>query len=87
MTDVDWNVNTEECPVCGKRNEYFQFFEYGIGTVEQHYYCDRCTYFVEQGYSSVMEGISTDCPEEYVVKAKELGIGFWKLEEKPNEDV
>ena len=74
---------TRKCPVCGKYNEYVSFSEWGWGTVEQHYYCSRCTYFVEQVYSPVCEGISTDCPEEYKHKAEMLDLNFYEPEEVP----
>ncbi len=74
---------TRKCPVCGKYNEYVSYSEFGWGTVEQHYFCDRCTYFAEQAYSPVCEGISTDCPEEYLERAKELKLDFYKPEEIP----
>ena len=71
------------CPVCGKVNDYERYSEYHWGTVEQHYYCDRCTYFVEQVYSPVVEGISSDCPEEYLFKAKLLDLKVYAPEEIP----
>ena len=71
------------CPVCGKVNDYERFSEYNWGTVEQHYYCDRCTYFVEQVYSPVAEGISSDCPEEYKYKAKLLDLTVYAPEDVP----
>lgn len=74
---------TMKCPVCGKENKYTSYSEWGFGTVELHYYCSRCTYFAEQCYSPVLEGISTDCPEEYIEKAKELKLDFYKPEEIP----
>ena len=72
-----------ECPVCGKENKYTRYSEFGFGVVELHYYCNRCTYFAEQCYSPVIVGISTDCPEEYIEKAKELKLDFYKPEEVP----
>jgi len=72
-----------KCLVCGKENKYTSYSEWGFGTVEQHYYCDRCTYFVEQVYSPVYVGISTDCPEEYLSRAEELKLDFYKPEEIP----
>ena len=74
---------SSECPVCGKQNQYTSYSEWGIGIVEQHYYCDRCTYFVEQCYSPVCDGISTDCPEEYLGRVRELGLDMYKPEEMP----
>ena len=71
------------CPVCGTRNEYVAYSELNFGTVEQHYYCPRCTYFVEQCYSPYVDGISTDCPEEYLERAKELKLDFYQPEEIP----
>ena len=40
-------------------------------------------YFAEQVYSPVVTGISTDCPKEYLERAKELKLGFYKPEEIP----
>ena len=74
---------TIKCPVCGKYNKYWSSSEWGFGTVEQHYYCDRCTYFIEQAYSPVCDGISTDCPEEYLGRVEELGLDVYKPEEIP----
>ena len=74
---------TMACPVCGKENKYEYYEEYGFGIVERHYYCDRCTYFVEQVYSQPFTGVSTDCPEEYRAKAQELGLSFLEPEEIP----
>lgn len=76
-------TKTSKCPVCGQYNTYFRYTEWGFGTVEQHYYCPRCTYFVEQVYSPVCEGISTDCPEEYKHKAEMLDLNFYEPEEMP----
>lgn len=72
-----------KCPVCGKENKYDYYSEIEWGVVERHYYCPRCTYFVEQVYSPVCVGISTDCPEEYLSRAKELELNFYKPEEMP----
>ena len=72
-----------KCPVCGKENEYEWYSEWGCGTIEQHYYCPRCTYFVEKCYSDTLVGICTDCPEEYLDKANELDLEFFKPEEMP----
>lgn len=76
-------IKESRCPVCGKYNEYTSFSEFGWGTVEQHYFCPRCTYFVEQAYSPVVKGISTDCPKEYLGRAEELKLNFYKPEEIP----
>lgn len=72
-----------KCPVCGKDNKYSSYSEWGIGTVELHYYCDRCTYFAEQTYSPVYEGVSTDCPEEYIDRANELKLNICLPDEIP----
>lgn len=51
----DW-YKIIECPICGSKTfEYFSCSEYGWGTVEQHGYCHRCGYIVEQAYSPVYE--------------------------------
>lgn len=45
-----------ECPTChSKTFEYISFLEEGWGIVEQHGYCDKCGYTVEQAYSPVYE--------------------------------
>ena len=45
------------CPICkSKTFEYFSYSEWGWGIVEQHGYCARCGYTVEQAYSSVYDG-------------------------------
>ena len=45
-----------ECPVCkSKTFEYVSYSEYEWGTVEQHGYCDRCGYVIEQAYSPVYD--------------------------------
>lgn len=74
---------TRKCPVCGKYNQYESYSEWGFGTVEQHYYCDKCTYFVDQVYSPVCVGISTDCPEEYLGRVEELELDVYESEEIP----
>ena len=74
---------TRTCPVCGKDNKYTSYSEWGFGIVEQYYWCPRCTYFVNQCYSGVYEGISTDCPKEYLRRAEELELDFHKPEEIP----
>lgn len=45
-----------QCPICKSKSfEYISYSEYGFGTVEQHGYCSRCGYVVEQAYSPVYE--------------------------------
>ena len=45
-----------KCPVCESQTfDYISYSEYGHGTVEQHGYCDRCGYRVEQAYSGALE--------------------------------
>ena len=45
-----------ECPICHHQTfEYISFSEECYGTVEQHGYCDKCGYTVEQVYSPVYE--------------------------------
>ena len=74
---------TRKCPVCGKYNEYISYSEWGFGIVEEHYYCDRCTYFVDKVYSPVYDGISTDCPEEYIDRVSELKLNICLPDEIP----
>ena len=72
---------SRKCPVCGRENKYDYYSETEWGVVEQRYYCPRCTYFTKQCYSPIVGGISMDCPEEYLEKAKELKLDFYKSEE------
>lgn len=73
----------EPCPVCGKLNKNMAYVEGGWGIVEQHYYCEQCTYFVEQCYSPVVIGISSEYPKEYAETVKELGLDVYEPEEMP----
>lgn len=51
-----YGYHFEVCPICGyKYFEYFSESMWGWGTVEQHGYCERCGYIVEQAYSPVYE--------------------------------
>ena len=44
-----------KCPICkSKTFEYVSYSE-SIGVVEQHGYCHRCGYIVEQAYSSLYD--------------------------------
>ena len=44
------------CPICNAKTfDYTSYSEYGWGTVEQHGYCDRCGYIIEQAYSPAYE--------------------------------
>lgn len=44
------------CPICHSETfEYVSYSEYGWGIVEQHGYCHRCGYVIEQAYSPVYE--------------------------------
>lgn len=48
---------TQTCPVCKfDKYRYVSYSEYGWGIVEQHGYCDRCGYTIEQAYSSAVVG-------------------------------
>ena len=43
-----------KCPICNSKTfEYVSYSEFWIGTVEQHGYCHRCGYVVEQDYSPI----------------------------------
>ena len=49
-------MNIIECPIChSKTFDYVSYSEECYGIVEQHGYCDRCGYRVEQAYSTVYE--------------------------------
>ena len=45
-----------DCPICkSKTFDYYSYSEWGWGIVEQHGYCDKCGYVIEQAYSHSME--------------------------------
>lgn len=45
-----------DCPICGSNTfNYISYSEYCWGIVEQHGYCNRCGYIIEQAYSPVHE--------------------------------
>lgn len=54
-----YGYHFETCHICG-----YKYFEYmsesmlGWGTVEQHGYCERCGYIIEQAYSDVIQAFS-----------------------------
>lgn len=44
------------CPICNSHTfDYTSYSEECYGTVEQHGYCSRCGYTIEQVYSPVYE--------------------------------
>ena len=45
------------CPICGSKTfDYISYSEWGWGIVEQHGYCVRCGYCIQQAYSPVVDG-------------------------------
>lgn len=47
----------DRCPTCGSVNYRYNYYtEEYWGIVEQHGYCDRCGYMVEQCYSQAVDG-------------------------------
>ena len=49
------------CPVCGSsKYRYKSWSEEGWGTVEQHGFCARCGYTIEQAYSQPIVGFQLD---------------------------
>lgn len=46
-----------KCHICGAENKHQIWKEYGIGTVEEYYFCEKCGYFMEMAYSLIHEGI------------------------------
>jgi hypothetical protein len=51
-----WGYRLIKCPICHTQTFlYCSWSEYGWGTVEQHGYCERCGYIVEQAYSEVYD--------------------------------
>ena len=45
-----------ECPICNSKNfDYVSYSEECYGIVEQHGYCHRCGYRIEQVYSPIYD--------------------------------
>ena len=45
-----------ECPICeSKTFEYISYYDAMYGIVEQHGYCRRCGYIIEQSYNEPLE--------------------------------
>lgn len=50
-------MKIERCPICGsKKWKYVSYAEGFYGIIEQHGYCERCGYTVEQSYSQPIAG-------------------------------
>ena len=46
----------EKCPICGSKTyDYCSYLEFGWGIVEQHGFCRRCGYVLEQAYSDAYD--------------------------------
>ena len=46
----------ENCPICESMTyEYCSYSEFGWGIVEQHGFCRRCGYVLEQAYSDAYD--------------------------------
>jgi len=49
------------CPFCGSDQYQYKYWaEEYWGIVEQHGYCDRCGYTIEQAYSAAIDGFMPD---------------------------
>lgn len=44
-----------ECPICANKSFDYICFKENVGTVEQHGYCGKCGYTLEQAYSPVFD--------------------------------
>ena len=55
-TGLKYGHRLSGCPVCGAvAFDYCSYSESGWGIVEQHGYCRRCGYSIEQAYGPAME--------------------------------
>ena len=70
----DYTKVKSKCPVCGTENTRAYITEYGIGTVEDYYVCDNCTYFNVMAYCKPIEGISRKVAKKYESEIKDLEI-------------
>lgn len=51
-------MKVNKCPICGYEGfKDVHYAEEYWGIVEQHCYCDRCGYVIEQCYSEAIEGV------------------------------
>lgn len=54
------------CPICGYKDYKYEAYAEGCyGIVEQHCYCSRCGYTVEQAYSEPICGFNLDTLRGY----------------------
>ena len=50
-----------KCPICGYKDyRYVSYSEEFWGIVEQHGYCERCGYIIDQAYSEPIVGFMLD---------------------------
>ena len=50
-----------ECPICeSKTFEYISYYDAMYGIVEQHGYCRRCGYIIEQSYNEPLARNTTN---------------------------
>lgn len=75
----------ERCIVCGTENDYFSFSE-EVGTVEKHYFCENCGFFIEMAYSPELSGIVITNDEnmsqqqkKYENIIKELSLEYYDI--------
>jgi len=55
------------CPICNySKYKYESWSEWGFGIVEQHGYCGRCGYIIDQAYSRPVEGFTPITRRGYV---------------------
>lgn len=73
------------CSVCGTENDYFSFAE-DIGTVEKHYFCENCGFFVEMAYSPELRGVvitnnknMLEQQKKYENIIKELSLEYYDI--------
>lgn len=73
------------CAVCGAENDYLSFSE-DVGTIEKHYFCENCGFFVEMAYSPELRGMVVTNNEnmlsqqkKYERTIKELGLEYYNI--------
>lgn len=62
-------MSNKGCLICGFKGwSYIHYTEGCWGIVEQHGFCDRCGYTIEQSYSPTIAGFELDRQKGYKIK-------------------
>lgn len=70
-------MKNNACPICNSNQfRYIYYAEECYGIVEQHGYCNRCGYTIEQAYSDVIVGFEPDVKRGYKILTWNKSTGY-----------